>query len=497
MKTVLINDLMQTSGVQFGTSGARGLVSAMTDAVCYAYTTAFLQHLRDSGQLHQARRIALAGDYRHSTTRLLEATALAVLDAGLTPEYCGRIPAPALAYYGMQEHIPSLMVTGSHIPDDRNGIKFNTAYGEILKDDESGIRAQRVSLPRVTYDGMFTSPSTALPEVNHRAYQHYVQRYVSFFPKNMLAHTHIGLYQHSSVARDIFFDILTALGARVTKLAPSEQFVSVDTEAIRPEDIRLARHWAQHTSYTALISADGDADRPLIGDEHGVWLRGDIAGILCARYLNAEVVVTPVSSSTALEHSTWFKRVIRTRIGSPYVVEAMQSALTSATGPVVGYEANGGFLTASDIRFEQRVLAALPTRDAMIVPLALLALALQRNLSISQLTAELPPRFTVSGRIEHFPTALSQARLRALHTGEPEHDRRAIDGIFLPLFGGMREVDVTDGLRITFLNNHIVHLRPSGNAPEFRCYAEADSAEQAQSMLDQCMSLMEHWKTEN
>ncbi|MCB0384946.1 MAG: hypothetical protein KDD43_06105, partial [Bdellovibrionales bacterium] len=30
----------------------------------------------------------------------------------------------------------TIMVTGSHIPDDRNGIKFNLSDGEILKHDE-------------------------------------------------------------------------------------------------------------------------------------------------------------------------------------------------------------------------------------------------------------------------------------------------------------------------------------------------------------------------
>ena len=36
---------MDSSGVAFGTSGARGLVSAMTDEVCYTYTRGFLQYL--------------------------------------------------------------------------------------------------------------------------------------------------------------------------------------------------------------------------------------------------------------------------------------------------------------------------------------------------------------------------------------------------------------------------------------------------------------------
>ena len=31
------------------------------------------------------------------------------------------------------------MVTGSHIPFDRNGIKINKSVGEVLKSDEAGI----------------------------------------------------------------------------------------------------------------------------------------------------------------------------------------------------------------------------------------------------------------------------------------------------------------------------------------------------------------------
>ena len=40
---VSIQALMDASGVRFGTSGARGLVADMTNEVCFAYTSAFLQ----------------------------------------------------------------------------------------------------------------------------------------------------------------------------------------------------------------------------------------------------------------------------------------------------------------------------------------------------------------------------------------------------------------------------------------------------------------------
>jgi len=123
-KTIQISTLMQQSGVKFGTSGARGLVEDMSDEVCYAYTLAFIQHLQYINDLHSNSSIAIAGDYRPSTEKIMAAVAMAISDLGYTPIHCGFIPTPALAHYAMSQHIPCMMITGSHIPDDRNGIKF-------------------------------------------------------------------------------------------------------------------------------------------------------------------------------------------------------------------------------------------------------------------------------------------------------------------------------------------------------------------------------------
>ncbi len=45
------------------------------------------------------------------------------------------------------------------------------------------------------------------------------------------------------------------------------------------------------------------------------------------------------------------------------------------------------------------------------------------------------------------------------------------------------ETNQLDGLRMTLNNDEIVHLRPSGNAPELRCYAEASSNDRAEKIV--------------
>ena len=54
---------------------------------------------------------------------------------------CGTVPTPALALLGLKCGAASLMITGSHIPADRNGIKFYRPDGEIGKTDETAITA--------------------------------------------------------------------------------------------------------------------------------------------------------------------------------------------------------------------------------------------------------------------------------------------------------------------------------------------------------------------
>lgn len=478
---IKINDLMQQSGVKFGTSGARGLAVEMTDPVCYAYTQGFLQYLEASGELKQnGESVAIAGDLRPSTGRIMGAVAKAAADMGYVPVNCGFIPSPAVALYGLQNSCPSIMVTGSHIPADRNGIKFNKCSGEILKYDEEQIREQVVEIDEAIFDGA----GFALPDENIDARIEYVRRYTKTFPADCLTGKKVGVYQHSAVGRDVLIEIFSALGADVTPLGFSDAFIPVDTEAIREEDVKLAREWSAENGFDVILSTDGDSDRPLISDENGAWLRGDVAGILAAGYLGAESVNTPVSCNTALEKSGWFKDVRRTMIGSPFVVASMIEASFAGYKGVVGYEANGGFLTNSEFTVFGRPLRALPTRDAVLPALAIILLSIERRKPISALLAELPQRFTASGRIQDFPTEESAKIL------EKFEDISGIKKIFGGVFGEIASVDRTDGLRVTFASQEVLHMRPSGNAPELRCYNEAANEDRVLEMQKVSMEIL-------
>ncbi|PHQ72733.1 MAG: phosphomannomutase [Shewanella sp.] len=466
---LLSSDVIKISGIAFGTSGARGLVTQFSNEVCAAFTHSFVATQR---QHFTFNHVAIAIDNRPSSFRMAMACAKALKHLGIEAIYYGVVPTPALAYAAMQDNIPSIMVTGSHIPFDRNGLKFYRPDGEISKSDEQEILCTRAEFP--PFDDI---PNLA---VNPRAARLYIQRYTSLFNAAFLTGKRIGIYEHSSAGRDLYSEIFSALGAEVIALERSDEFVPIDTEAVSDEDIAKARNWSKQYALDAIFSTDGDGDRPLVADENGTWLRGDILGLLCAHALQIEALAIPVNSNTAIDSCAYFSHVKRTRIGSPYVI-AEFSALAENYKTVAGFEANGGFLLGSDIRFKQHTLKALPTRDAVLPALMLFAEA--KHNTISSVVDSLPKRVTYSDRIKNFATKRSQIIL----TLGQENPHRLLKALGFEEVS-IQTIDCTDGLRMTLKDGKIIHLRPSGNAPELRCYAEADTVEIAKALVHSCLS---------
>ena len=440
---------------KFGTSGLRGLVTELTADLVADHVRAFVAACPVGTGIH------VAHDLRPSSPEIAGFVTRAARAAGLQVTDCGALPTPALALAAMQAGAGAVMVTGSHIPADRNGLKFYTPQGEITKAHEAAILGE-LGRNRVDLQG-------PPPVRDDSAGAAYVARYTRAYG-TALAGRRIGLYSHSAVGRDLMRAVLEGLGAKVTELGRSETFIPVDTEAVAPQVRAQLRDWAAGGQLEAIVSTDGDGDRPLVTDATGTVVVGDVLGQITGAALGAEVAVTPVSSNTGAEAA--FGQVIRTRIGSPFVIAGMADA-----GPrVVGYEANGGFLLGFEARGPAGVLPPLMTRDAVLPIVAPLVAAGSAGLAAR--VAREPARFTAADRLQEVPTEASQA-LVARFDAEPQ--ARAA---FLAGFGGTEaQVDRTDGLRMVLSDGRIVHLRPSGNAPELRLYAEAETPEAAQDML--------------
>ncbi|HEV7275261.1 MAG TPA: phosphomannomutase [Devosiaceae bacterium] len=459
--------------LKFGTSGLRGLARDLEGAAARRYCAAFLAHLRRRRQQGQGQ-VLIARDLRASSPAISADCAVAVRASGLQPVDCGVLPTPALALHAMALGCPAIMVTGSHIPPERNGLKFYTPQGEIGKEDELGILGALV-------DATAAEGAAVALDGYAAAGDRYRQRYRHFLRPDELSGWRIGVFEHSSVARDLLCSLLTRAGCEVVRLGRSAEFIAVDTEALADPVFRHRQSWIAAHQLDGIVSTDGDGDRPLLIDASGEFFRGDVLGILCARFIGAETVVTPVTSNSAIESVGWFGRVQRTRVGSPYVIAGMAEEATGGA-TVVGFEANGGVLLGSDLQLEGRVLTKLPTRDAVLPLLAVLAAARRAGQSLAQLAASVPLRPALSDRLENVDPEQSAALVGRL-SSDTDYARDYFASI-----GQVAEVSTIDGPRFTLQSGDVIHYRPSGNAPELRCYVEGSTPEAAGRLL--------HWGLE-
>ena len=120
------------------------------------------------------------------------------------------------------------------------------------------------------------------------------------------------------------------------------------------------------------------------------------------------------------------------------------------------------------------------TRDSLLPLIAPLAQARAKGVALSQLVADQPARFTAADRLQEVPTEASQTLVQSLI-----RDAAVRDAFTAPLGGAVTDLDTTDGVRMTLESGRILHLRPSGNAPELRLYVEESDRITAERVLRQ------------
>ena len=532
---------MERHELKFGTSGLRDKVGFMTDMECYINTRGFLKFLKERGEVSTGGTVAIGGDRRGSTPRIMAAVDQAVRDEGLETFHCGLVPSPTLANFGVRGSMPSIMVTGSHIPDDRNGIKFSKKGGEVLKTDEADILknvavareeiyGQSADVSSFDDKGMFKE-ARPFPEQEHheKAVKEYKRRYTNVFSPDTFKDKKIVIYQHSAVGRDIIKDIFEALGAEVVTIGRSEAFVPVDTEKVSEDTLELLKKAAEEHKPFAIISTDGDSDRPLLADENGHFLPGDKLGALVSIFLKPDFVAVPISANDAVVKALTAKgiEVVQTQIGSPHVIAAMNQRLSeNASSKVVSWESNGGFLLGSDWEIEGKKIKSLPTRDAVLPLVCSILLAEKEGKTVSELiSTSLPSRYThadvaddkMSG-CETYTAEMGKKIIKMFSPADPDIIQMDFngDGVIVTdkngieskcqdedaaLYNTIKEqiekyfnkekgfeeiasINVVDGIRIVFSNDEVAHIRPSGNAPEFRMYATADTQERADEIVE-------------
>lgn len=423
----------------FGTDGVRGVANL-------ELTPDLALSLGRAAGLQLTVGPALVGrDTRRSGEMLSLALQSGFHSAGIDTVDVGIMPAGGISYLTASSGATiGAVVSASHNPATDNGIKFLSATGTKLTDEEedqieSRLRSESARIPTGELVGTRFHDSKAL------------NSYVSFLAK-VARYSYRGLNLAIDAANGAAFQaapvVLSKLGAQVERFAvePDGTNINLNCGSTHPEFL------AGKSEGRIGLAFDGDADRLLAIDEDGNPVNGDVIMAIVALHWKAQgrlknnLVVSTVMSNLGFRRAMEGAgiQLIETKVGDRYVLEAMNEHKA-----VLGGEQSGHIIFLDKGR----------TGDGLITAIRLLDIVAGSGRELRQLRKE---------AMVEYPQVLKNVRVG-----------RGIDvSSARGLWDAVAEVERELG------KDGRVLVRPSGTEPVVRVMVEAASQEQAAGYAD-------------
>jgi len=440
----------------FGTSGIRGHGQKLfTNQFSFDIGRAFAIFLKKHNQIG---KVAVGNDPRGSSPRIKDAFSSGIIyenfelfDEGVTP-----IPSLNVLLKADTSYVGSVMVSGSHIKPELNGLKFFAFGEEILKEHEAEIEKIYYEIKeKINY----TDKSYVIVPSN-RALTGY-KEYLLSKAKGGYPSWKVIVDPGNGAQSDVMPWVFRQLGLNIIEMNSSIQlpFLSRDTE-VEGDFADLQKNVVKEKADFG-IGYDSDGDRVVFIDEKGGFIPGDYSGTLIARDYAYDSIVTPINTSQVVE--SLGKKVFRTKVGSPYVVEKMKEVKAS-----FGFEANGG-----------GIFSEMMSRDGGRASIEILNILAQVKGTLSKLVASLPKFYLFRDKVEY----------------EWNLKEKIIEGA-KGIFKGEKTEEL-DGLKIWLDKSTWILFRSSANAPEFRVFAESKNEEKARKLLTEGLSFVKKIVAQN
>jgi phosphoglucosamine mutase len=337
----------------FGTDGIRGTANSepMTPETALKVAMAVGDCFRNGAHKHL---VVIGKDTRLSGYMLEPALTAGFVTMGMDVVLVGPLPTPAIAMLTRSLRADlGVVLSASHNPYGDNGIKLFGRDGYKLSDElEQKIEACLDKGPRRRASPAELGRVKRLDDAGGR----YIEFVKQSFPRGrrldglriVVDCAHGAAYK---VAPTVFWE----LGAEVFSLGVSPDGLNINREcgALSPEQMRrevLARR------ADIGIALDGDADRLIIADEHGLVQDGDqlmaliATGLARGGRLAGAALVATVMSNLGLERFLADHDIAlhRTPVGDRHVVEKMRALGCNLGGEQSGHIILSDFATTGD-----------------------------------------------------------------------------------------------------------------------------------------------------
>lgn len=348
----------------FGTDGVRGRanVHPMTPEVAMALGQAAGRRFRRGAHRH---RVVIGKDTRLSGYMIEQAMTAGLLSAGMDVFLLGPIPTPAVGMLVKSLRADAgVMISASHNAYADNGIKLFGPDGHKLSDGDEAVIEGFMAEPPVRVEGAEIGRAQRIDDGLGR----YIETAKATFPRAL---TLDGLRVVVDCANGAAYrtapTVLWELGAEVIPLGvePNGTNINAGVGSTAPGACRAA---VLERRADLGIALDGDADRVIVVDERGEVVDGDqIMALIAERWqtaglLRGGALVATVMSNLGLERRLDERgiRLLRTKVGDRYVVEAMRRG-----GYNLGGEQSGHIVMSDVATTGDGLLAALQVLAAV------------------------------------------------------------------------------------------------------------------------------------
>ncbi len=373
--------------MQFGTDGVRGRAHDELTVEFAARLARAASRVLGASFDGDVPRVVIGADTRESSPAFVAALADGFDAEGVQVVDLGVAPTPMVAFECGRIDAMGAMVSASHNPWEDNGIKLFARGGTKLPDDvEARIEADLAAADSADTtepdDAGRPSVTTAAlggdgsPRTLARAA--YDAHLVEMLEGRRLDGLRVVLDAANGAASTVAPEMLRSLGAEVTVVAadPDGRNINDGCGATVPSNV--ARHVVDHGADVG-IALDGDADRLIAVAHDGEIVDGDHIIAICAAdlrdrgQLSADTVVVTVMTNLGFKLAMRDAgvRVVETKVGDRYVLEALDAGGYSLGGEQSGHVIFRDHATTGDGLMTAAVLLDVVQRSGR--PLAELA----------------------------------------------------------------------------------------------------------------------------
>lgn len=467
---------MSPNAITFGTDGWRDVIADnfTFDNVCRA-TQAVADYVLASDKSNPA--LVIGHDTRFLSRQFAAAAAEVLAERGIKVFFAADFsPTPAISFAVINRGAQGgIVLTASHNPPEYGGFKFKASYGgsastEIMAEIEANYlqNLQNGKEPRrLAFDEALKTGAVELfnPEAEYFGKLKSLLD-VSVFAGNRLNIMVDPLY---GAGQGHLKRLLGELGCRAEEI---HSRILPTFGGLNPEPIELnLRELSKavlNGGFNIGLALDGDADRIGAIDELGNFVDSHQIFSLVLKHLVEErgwtgKVVKTVSTTQMVNRlaKKYDLPLIETPIGFKYICDHIL-----AEDVLIGGEESGGI----------SIKGHIPERDGLLMGCLIIEVMLAKGEKLSELLAELSAEVGPASYIR-IDKEISQEQKGRMIAWLKSHNIDQLDGE--QIIGK----NMLDGFKFFFEGDNWLLLRPSGTEPVVRIYAEANSREEAESLI--------------